>query len=101
MLKTSYNRGAHAALCRFKVAIDLPGTAPMGADYGVSPAGDEQSHGTDRTVYPPRRTSDGTSAAPAEGLPQDQFNTDWLWDISKYDALAPGATGEWGQEVVG
>jgi hypothetical protein len=66
----------------------------MGASIGVQPKGDEVSHGTDRTQYPPQ--PHGTSAARAN-MP------DWLWDhFTSYDKIAPGrADGSYGQEVIG
>lgn len=67
----------------------------LGADVGVAPSGDEQSHGTQRNQYPAR-----SPATDPNG--QDPNMTDWLWDISDIDHLAPGrADGTYGQEVIG
>lgn len=97
-LRQAYLHGVKTAFARLKVAIEIPGIRSMGADPGVQPSGPEQTHGTDR-VLQARGQRDST--APAEHLPQDQFNSDWLWNMSEYDRLAPGYTGEWGQEVIG
>ncbi len=98
MLQNAYNSGVQAALARFKLA----GT--LGADYGVGPKGTEMSHGTDRFMYPPQ-----AGANPAPGEPFDprqrlraEDQSDFLWNISEYDRLAPGgAGGQYGQEVIG
>lgn len=82
-------RGAHSALVRFKLA------GPMGADIGVQPRGDEQSHGTERLQYLTR-----SPATDPDG--QDPDMSSWLWNISDVDHLAPGRTdGSFGQEVIG
>jgi len=96
MLKRAYNAGARAALARYKVAIPVspPG---YGADYGVAPSGPELTHGTDRVPHEKNRGTSDVEAA----LPQDQFNADWLWENQRLDRMAPGYTGEWGQEVIG
>lgn len=82
-------RGAQSALARFKLA------GPMGANVGVAPRGDEQSHGTTRVQYPIR-----TPGSDPDG--QDPDMSSWLWDVSDIDRLAPGrADGSFGQEVIG
>jgi hypothetical protein len=99
MLREDYNSGVGAALARFKLA---DGT--LGADYGVAPRGEEQSHGTRLNEYPLRR---GDNSAPGDAYQftsrahGKDYGSDFLWNISKYDRWAPGATGEWGQEVIG
>jgi hypothetical protein len=99
VLRKAYQSGVAAALARFKVA---DGT--LGADYGVAPRGPEQSHGTQLNEYPVRAGSN------PELRRDRQFTTSthgkdygpaFLWNLSTYDDLAPGATGEFGQEVIG
>lgn len=81
--------GRAAALARFKLA------SAMGADAGVMPRGDEQSHGTERLQYPSR-----SPASAPDG--QDPDMSSWLWNISDIDHMAPGrADGSFGQEVIG
>lgn len=96
MLRIAYNSGVKAALARFKLA------SPTGADFPVGPMGPELSHGTARTQV----TRPGANPAPGEPFDFQQRalaenNSDALWNISEYDKLAPGNTGEWGQEVIG
>lgn len=88
-LAQAWRQGTRSALARFKLA------GPMGADIGVQPRGDEQSHGTERLQYPARPpTSDPDG--------QDPDMSSWLWNISDIDHLAPGrADGSFGQEVIG
>lgn len=91
MIKTAHDRGRVEALVRFKLA------GPMGANPGVMPKGEEQSHGTESVQYPQGHPSDPTSAAHGD-MP------DWLWDIfTSYDGnVAPGrADGSYGQETIG
>ncbi len=89
MLKQARSQGQRAALARFKLS------GAMGAPAGVQPRGDEQSHGTARIQYPTR------SPASAQDV-QDPYTSDWLWNISDVDHLAPGrADGTYGQEVIG
>jgi hypothetical protein len=90
LLKNAHHRGTAAALQRFKLA------GPMGADVGVMPKGDEQSHGTDRVQYARR---DPTSVPNG----QDPNMSAWLWDnFTTYDNIAPGrADGTFGQETIG
>ena len=85
-LREAYTAGARAALAKY--------AGPMGANAGVQPRGEEVSHGTERTQYPPQQN--GTSAARAN-MP------DWLWDhFTTYDQIAPGrADGSYGQETIG
>ena len=93
-LHDAYAQGVRNACMVFKVS------SAMGADAGVMPKGDEQSHGTERLQYPKRTqgqpTPDENSAAVAN-MP------DWLWDnFTTYDAIAPGrADGSYGQETIG
>lgn len=95
MLRNAYNSGVTAALSRFKLALDVsPGV--MGADPGVAPRGDEQSHGTTLLPYPFKTSPHDPSVQPAKNQ-----GTDFLWNLSTYDKLGPGMTGEWGQEVIG
>lgn len=86
------SKGARDALLRFKLA------GPMGADSGVMPKGDEQSHGTDRVQYARKDTPD-PSQTPSwwrDVMP------DWLWDnFTSYDNIGPGRAHEYGQEVIG
>ena len=70
MLKSAYHNGIKAACARYKIAIPLSGRS-MAAEHGVAPSGPEVSHGTDRRPY---------ASGQAQHLPQDQFNTDWLWN---------------------
>lgn len=105
MLKTAYNNGVKAALARLKIAIPLPDATAYGATINPSPQGPEQSHGTQLNTYPPRQNANPPTTDPsynfeskAHGKDRD---ADFLWNISEYDRLAPGATGEWGQEVIG
>lgn len=81
--------GTRAALARFKLA------GSMGADVGVAPRGDEQSHGTERVQYPARAPGSDPDG-------QDPSMSSRLWDVSDVDHLAPGrADGSFGQEVIG
>lgn len=93
MLKHAHSRGALAALRAFKLA------GPMGANAGVQPRGDEQSHGTERVQYAKRTNGQPTpdeSSTTAGSMP------DWLWNLFNYDTQAPGrADGSYGQEVIG
>lgn len=67
----------------------------LGANAGVMPRGDEQSHGSGVVPYPERSPS-----TPPDG--QDPDMSDWLWNISDLDHLAPGrADGSFGQETIG
>ena len=93
-LRQALERGARDALSRFKLA------GALGADAGVMPKGDEQSHGTERIQYAqrdagPSETTEGSAAA--SNMP------DWLWDLfTTYDRTAPGrADGSYGQETIG
>jgi hypothetical protein len=89
VLKQARNQGAYAALVRFKLS------SALGANLGVMPRGDEQSHGTERHQYPAR-----SPASAPDG--QDPDMPDWLWTVSDVDHLAPGrANGTYGQEVIG
>ncbi|SRR6266542_93220 len=99
MLRPSYSRGVAAALRRYKLA---DGT--LGADYGVAPRGDEQSHGTRLNQYPTRGASNpslGSEQQFTTNAHGKDYGTDFLWNLTSYDHLAPGATGEFGQEVIG
>lgn len=89
MLLHAHNQGQRTALKRFKLA------GPMGANIGIQPRGDEQSHGTERLPYPARSpTSDPDG--------QDPNMSSGLWNMSDIDHLAPGrADGSFGQEVIG
>lgn len=88
-VKKAFENGHRAALTRFKLSN------AMGANPGVAPQGDEQSHGTERHQYPTR-----SPASIPDG--QDPDMPDWLWNISDIDHLAPGrADGTYGQEVIG
>lgn len=91
MLKQASNRGHYDALRRFKLS------GPMGADAGVMPKGDEQSHGTERVQYAPKAPGQDSMSAARAGMP------DWLWDtFTSYDNVAPGrADGTFGQETIG
>jgi hypothetical protein len=104
MLKSAYNYGVKAACERYKIAIPLSG-APMGADYGVAPRGEETSHGTERTVYPPTGGRNPPTDDPNYNATTDSHghgrDADALWNISEYNRHAPGYSGEWGQEVIG
>jgi hypothetical protein len=98
MLRETYRSGIAAALARFKLA---EGT--LGADYGVAPKGEETSHGTLLNPYPMQRGQNpqlGEGYQPGSGA-HGNYGTDFLWNLSKYDGQAPGATGEFGQEVIG
>lgn len=88
MITNAHARGRLEALRRFKLA------GPMGADVGVAPRGDEQSHGTEAVPYTPKNPSAPDGQVPS--MP------DWLWQLSEYDSLAPGrADGTFGEEVIG
>lgn len=91
MLKNANNAGTLAALRRFKLS------GPMGADAGVMPKGDEQTHGTDRAPYTPKAPGQSTPGELQANMP------DWLWDaFTTYDNIAPGrADGTFGQETIG
>jgi hypothetical protein len=90
MLRLAMINGTRDALHRLKLA------GPAGADMGVMPKGDEQTHGTDRIQYAKKQNPDPTST------PSQWRDTmpDWLWDnFTTYDeGMAPGATGEFGSE---
>ncbi len=92
-LRAAFERGKLAALARFKLA------GPMGADPGVMPSGDEQSHGTERTQYAPRNGNEPN----ATSVSVDRANMpDWLLDLfTTYDHIAPGGASDFGQEVIG
>lgn len=101
MLKAAYNAGMRAALVRYKVALPVSGGA-MGADYGVAPSGSEVSHGTDRTTYAPGKNDNPSTRDPDYNDKSKEYGSpDFLWNISEYNRLSPGYTGEWGQEVIG
>lgn len=87
MIARAHQAGRDAALRRFKIA------GPMGADYGVAPRGDEQSHGSADTAYAPR--------APTDPSQPPTSMSDWLWAMSEHDRLAPGAASEYGSETIG
>lgn len=88
-VKKAFDDGKYAALTRFKLS------GAMGASAGIQPRGDEQSHGTARLQYPPRPPGSDPDG-------QDPNMSDWLWNISDVDHLAPGrADGTYGQEVIG
>jgi hypothetical protein len=98
-LRSHYNAGVRAALAQFKLA---EGT--LGADYGVAPSGEEQSHGTRLNEYPLRHASNPQLGSDYQFTTRSHgkdYGTDFLWNLSEYDKLAPGATGEFGQEVIG
>lgn len=89
MLKTSFNKGALAALHHFKLA------SSMGASIPIQPPGPEVSHGTELLPYPAQQTD---ASAAQDSMP------DWLWDnFTTYDkGMAPGsADGSYGQETIG
>jgi len=93
-LHEAFKRGKQAALERFKLA------GPMGADPGVMPSGDEQSHGTDRVQYAKREGNEPNATSTSV----ERANApDWLLDLfTTYDHIAPGrADGSFGQEVIG
>ena len=95
MLKTAYNQGVQAALTRFKLAGSL------GADM---PPGSVDAHGTtSKLPYAPR-----SNANPEPGYPYDEAarnfaegRSDWLWNISDIDNMAPGGASDYGTEVIG
>ena len=70
----------------------------MGACYGIMPTGNEMAHGTDRIQYARRG---GQGSAPAEQLPQGQFNGDWLWKNQDLKHMAPDNVSGWGTETIG
>ena len=82
-LEAAYDKGKKAAFARFKLA------ETMGADYGVAPRGEEQSHGTAEIPYQGR------------GQTTDPDMSQWLWDIFGEGREAPGAVGEYGTETIG
>lgn len=93
MIKQAHKAGQLAALARFKLA------GPMGADPGVMPSGDEQSHGTERTQYAKRDGAE-PNATPTSADQADM--PDWLLDLfTTYDHIAPGGASDFGQEVIG
>ena len=94
-LRSTYFQGLTSALTHYGLAKHA---AVMGANYGVNPTGDEQSHGTERIEYPRRYRS---SSAPFETLHQDQFNGDWLWKNQDLDHMAPGKVEGFGTENIG
>jgi hypothetical protein len=99
MFQSAFDAGFSAALRRFKLA---DGT--LGADYGVAPSGEEQSHGPRLNEYPLRRGSNPQLGSDYQFTTRSHgkdYGTDFLWNLSEYDKLAPGATGEFGQEVIG
>jgi hypothetical protein len=104
MLKTAYNRGVQAAFTRYKIAIPLSSNG-LGADYGVAPKGEEMSHGTERNTYPTKGGDNASVVDPQYNTTSKEhgkdYGSDFLWNISNYDDWAPGATGEYGQEVIG
>lgn len=88
-LRIAHAAGIASAMARFKLA------SAMGANAGVMPRGDEQSHGTERHQYPARSPTEIPGA-------QTTNMSDWLWTLSDIDSLAPGrADGTYGQEVIG
>jgi hypothetical protein len=91
-VSTAHAAGRAAALRKFAGAL--------GAEPGVMPKGDEQSHGTDRIQYAQR--APGPSAND-EGSTGAANMSDWLWDLfTTYDRTAPGrADGSYGQETIG
>ena len=97
MLRDAYLHGVKTAFARFKIAIPLS-SAPQGAAYGVGPSGDEMSHGTATNQYPQRARG---SSDPAQAMPQDQFNADWLWKNQDLEHMAPGGVSGYGEEVLG
>lgn len=94
MLKRAHNHGVQTALARFKLA------GPMGADPGVMPSGDEQSHGTDRVQYAKREGNEPNATSTSV---EHANAPNWLLDLfTTYDHMAPGrADGSFGQEVIG
>lgn len=93
MIKQAFAAGHRAALERFKLA------GPMGADSGVMPSGDEQSHGTERTQYAKREGNEPNATSTSA----ERANApDWLLDLfTTYDHIAPGGASSFGQEVIG
>ena len=86
LLEEARAKGAAAAIAHFKLADT------MGADYGVAPSGDEQSHGTDTVTYAPSRGHEN----------QDPNMPDWLFDLFATDRQGPGgAGGQYGTETIG
>lgn len=82
-LVEAYRQGVRDA--RTKLA------GPMGADIGVAPRGDEQSHGTETIPYPSGRRET-----------TDHDKIDRLWDLFGKGREAPGGTGgQYGTETIG
>lgn len=83
------------ALERFKLAYSHAGgpsqDSAAGADHGVMPVGPEVSHGTERRPY----------AAAGQGLQGLNYDSEFLWNISDLNHMAPGMTGSYGQETIG
>lgn len=103
MLKVAYNYGVKAALTRLKVALPLSSPG-LGADYGVGPSGPIVSHGTRLLQYPPQEGANPEPGKPYHATTDSHgkdYGSDFLWNMSEYDKLAPGYSGEWGQEVIG
>ena len=95
MLKQAFHSGRRAAFARFKLA------GPLGADM---PPGSVDAHGTTTKLPYAQRPS----ANPAPGEPYDEAarnfaegRSDWLWNISDLEHMAPGGASDYGAEVIG